>query len=199
MSRRKPPPKASRSAPRERLSPLGLVKAVFTHHVRLRREARGLTFVLEPQASPVAQAVLDAPLHRDQRALAMHAGLRTALDAAPGSRKVFRHLAAIEHHLWHRGALFIHDLPLSALERVREQLDGMARGAFGTALAPLRECIADAVSAQRRRELEQEMRLPPSSFFVDHKLQVSEATPSDFVEVAGDSVRPTETPAVWAS
>lgn len=176
-------PKKSRSV--AQLSPLGVVKAVFTHHVRLRREAQGLTFVLEPDAPASARANANAPLHNDQRALAMHAGLRAALDVAPGSRKVFRQLATIEHHLWHRGSLFIHDLPLSALERVREQLDGMARGAHGAALAPLRECIADAMKAQQRRQIEQEMRLPPSSFFVGHKIEVSEATPSDFVEVAG--------------
>jgi hypothetical protein len=196
MSRRSPPKPTPAAAP-ERLSALGLVKAVFTHHVRLRREARGLSFVLEAE-TPAAHARPDAPLHRDQRALAMHAALAAALDAAPRSRKVFRHLATIEHHLWHRGALFIHDLPLSTLQRLREQLESVARGAHIAALAPLRECIADAVKAQQRRQLEQEMRLPPSSFFVDHKLEVSEATPSDFIEVAGDS-RPTETPALWAS
>jgi hypothetical protein len=196
MARRRPPPPAAAS--RRVLSPLRLVKAVFTHHVRLRREARGLTFVLEPETPPSVSGRPEAPLHRDQRALAMHAGVRAALDAAPGSRKVLRHLATVEHHLWHSGALFIHDLPLSALQRVREQLERVAQPAFVKGLAPLRECVSDAVAAQERLLLEQEMRLPPSSFFVDHKLEVSEATPSDFAQVGGDS-RPTETPALWAS
>jgi hypothetical protein len=195
---RRPPPRKPAAAPRRALSPLALVKAVFTHHVRLRREARGLTFVLEPEPPARVRGGPDAPLHRDQRALAMHAGLHAALDAAPGSRKVLRHLATVEHHLWHSGALFLHDLPLSALERVRDQLDRVGQPTFAKGLAPLRDCVGDAIGAQQRLLLEQEMRLPPSSFFVDHKLEVSEGTPSDFIEVSADA-RVTETPAVWAS
>jgi hypothetical protein len=197
MSRRSKSKPRATAAPR--LSPLGLVKAVFTHHVRLRREARGLTFVLEAEATPAEKkAQPSAPLHRDARALAMHAGLAAALDAAPGSRRVFRHLATVEHHLWHSGALFIADLPLSALHRIREQIERVSQPALAKGLAPLRECVSDAIGSQERWEREQEMRLPPSSFFVDHKLEVSEAEglPSDF---ALSEPRATETPAIWGS
>lgn len=163
------------------LSPFGLVKAVFTHHLRLKRAPRGLVLVLEPQkpAAPPGQAT--AAPHKDAAALQMHADLGAALNAAPGSRKVFRHLAMVEHKLWHSGSLFLHDLPWSALQRVIEQLDGVSAAASSRGMALLRERLVDAIGVHKRLEREREMRAPPSSFFVDHKLEVIEATPTDFV------------------
>jgi len=179
------------------LSPLGLVKAVFTHHVRIKRAARGLVVVLEAETPLALPGRSSAAPHGDSAALAMHAGLSAALNAAPLSRQVFKHLAAIEHKLWHGGSLFLHDLPLSVLQRVIKQLDGVTGPSSTKGLALLRERLTDAIGTQQRLQREQEMRAPPSSFFVDHKLEVAEATPSDFAQAIDE--RATDVPPHWGS
>ena len=115
----------------------------------------------------------------------MHADLNAALKAAPGSRKVCKHLAMVEHKLWHSGSLFLHDLPLGASHRVIEQLDGVIGTLPARGLALLRE------------EREREMRAPPTSFFVDHKRELIEATPTNFVHAIDESA--TDVPAHWGS
>jgi len=161
-----------------------MLKAVFTHHLQVRRASRGLSVALEPQADGAGTASAAAP-HADQRALHMHAALRAALDAAPTSRKVFRHMAAVEHHLWRRGSLFLHDLSLPALQRTLEQLDGIAKPPLASGLAALRETVVDAIAAQNRLQRQNELLRPRSSFFVDHKLEVREASASDFARALG--------------
>ena len=179
------------------LSPLALIRAIFTHHVRIKRATRGLVVVLEPEPEKANAAAKRTPLHRDKRALEMHAALGAALDAAPGSRNVLRHLATVEHHLWKNGSLFIQDLPLPVLARTRDQLEGVIKPPFANGAKLLRNCLAEAVATQERLERERELRQPPSSFLVDHKLVVHEAEASDF-ERATDE-RATESPALWAS
>lgn len=185
------------AAARPSFSPFGLVKAVFTHHLRVKRAPRGLVLVLEPEkaVAPPGQAAV-AP-HKDAAALQMHADLSVALNAAPGSRRVFRHLAMVEHKLWKSGSLFLHDLPSAVLQRMIQQLDGVTAAASSRGLALLRERLVDAIGVQKRQQREQEMRAPPSSFFVDHKLEVSEATPTDFVHAIDELA--TDMPAHWGS
>jgi hypothetical protein len=165
---------------------LAALKAVFTHHLQLRREPRGLTISLQPDSDSSTQSSTPAAPHGDQRALVMHAALRAALDAAPASRKVFRHLATVEHHLWRKGTLFLHDLSLRALQRTVEQLDGVATPPLAPGLAALRECLVDAIAAQERLQRQEEMLQPRSSFFVDHKMEVQEASASDFARALGE-------------
>jgi hypothetical protein len=162
-----------------------MLKAVFTHHLHVRRETRGLTVSLEATPESPARAAQPVAPHDDQRALLMHAALRAALDAAPTSRKVFRHLATVEHHLWRKGTLFLHDLSLRALQRTVDQLDGVATPPLTPWLAALRECLVDAIATQERLQSQDEMLQPRSSFFVDHKIEVQEATASDFARAVG--------------
>jgi hypothetical protein len=82
--------------------------------------------------------------------------------------------------LSHSGSLFLHDLPLGVLQRVIEQLDGVIGTSSARGLALLRERLVDAIGVHKRLEREREMCAPPSSFFVDHKLEMIEATPTDF-------------------
>ncbi len=178
-------------------SPLSLIKAVFTHDVRLKREPRGLTFVLEPKGQPTLPGAPSEPTLGDPRALEMHTALRAALDATPVSRRVMRHLATVEHHLGKRSALFISDLSLEVLARVQEQLESVIKPPPAQGLVWLRECLADAVVTQQRLERERELRQPPSSFFVDHKMEVVEAAPSDFLRASDEQA--TQSPPHWAS
>lgn len=163
------------------------IKAVFTRPLQSRRRDDG-----GPSVAPEAQtdrsgheAAAVAP-HADQRALLMHSALRKALDAAPNSRKVFRHLATVEHHLWRRGSLFLHDLSLPALHRILEQLDGVANAPLASGLAALRESLVDTIAARERLQRQSELLQPRSSFFVDHKMEVREATVSDFDRALGE-------------
>lgn len=153
-----------------------------------RARARGLALVLEPDKPAAVPSQAGLAPQKDAAALQMHADLNAALKAAPGPRKVCKHLAMVEHKLWHSGLLFLHDLPLGALHRVIEQLDGV----IGT--LPARGL---ALLSEEREERERAMRAPPTSFFVDHKRELIEVTPTNFVHAIDESA--TDVPAHWGS
>ncbi len=144
--------------------------------------------MLEPNKPAAVPSQAGLAPQKDAAALQMHADLNAALKAAPGPRKVCKHLAMVEHKLWHSGSLFLHDLPLGALHRVIEQLDGV----IGT--LPARGL---ALLSEEREERERAMRAPPTSFFVDHKRELIEATPTNFVHAIDESA--TDVPAHWGS
>jgi hypothetical protein len=166
------PAKASRVP-----SPVELVKAVFTRHLRVKRSERGLEVVLEDQSAEPA-----APRIAPQ--VSMQAELRGLLDAQAGSRKVFRALAVIEYQLRKRDALFIHDLKLPALRETLRQLDGLVQRP-GAGLTALRTQLLDAIALRERLEKEDEERRPPSTFIGESKLQVGEGSLSDFDRALG--------------
>lgn len=162
------------------------LKAVFTRPLQGRRDDGSPS--VAPETKPERSAhedKLTAP-HSDQRALLMHAALRKALDGAPNSRKVLRHLATVEHHLWRKGSLFLHDLSLPALQRILEQLDGVASAPLESGLAALRGWLVDTIAARERLQRQNELLQPRSSFFVDHKIEVREASVSDFDRALGE-------------
>lgn len=185
MARRSDSAPSSQTPPTQPAAraPLSMLKAVFT---RARREDDSPSVASKSPADQAGQAEKAAAPHNDQRALQMHAALRKALDAAPNSRKVFRHLATVEHHLWRKGTLFLHDLSLPALQRIVEQLDGVAGAPLAPGLAALREWLVDTIAARERLERRNEMLQPRSSFFVDHKIEVREASVSDFDRALGE-------------
>jgi hypothetical protein len=131
-----------------------------------------------------ARPAADTP-HADPHALLMHPALRKGLDAAPNSRKMLRHLATVEHHLWRSGSLFLHDLSLSALQRILDQLDGVAGTPLESGLAPLRGWLVDTIAARERPQRQSELLQPRSSFFFDHKIEVREASVSEFDRALG--------------
>jgi hypothetical protein len=163
-----------------------MLKAVFTRPRQGAREDNGPSVTSEAPAGGTSQAEEAAAPHNDERALQMHAALRTALDAAPNSRKVFRHLATVEHYLWRKGTLFLHDLSLPALQRIVEQLDGVANPPLAPGLDALREWLVDTIAARDRLERNNELLQPRSSFFVDHRMEVREASLSDFDRAMGE-------------
>jgi hypothetical protein len=166
------------AAKAKRLSPVALVKAVFTQHLRLRRGDRGIEIVLgEPAAVETRW--------RDDEERAMQVELCALLDAQPGSRKVLRALAVVEHQLRRRGdALFIHDMKPAALRQTLRQLDAIAPSP-GRGIVGLRNRLNDALSLRERLAREDEERRPPSSFIGEGKLHVREGSLSDFESAFG--------------
>lgn len=167
------------AAKAKRLSPVALVKAVFTQHLQLKRGERGLEIVLgQPEPAP------RAAMHDDEER-AMSAELRALLDAKPGSRKVLRALAVVEHQLRRRGnALFIHDMKPAALKLTLREIDAVAP-THGRGIAGLRQRLLDALSLRERLAREDEERRPPSSFIGEGKLHVREGSLSDFESAFG--------------
>jgi len=113
----------------------------------------------------------------------MRIALTVLLDGAKGSRDAFRHLAAVEHDLGRKDGQgrFLFDVPADQVKIALRQLDGLIGGGKAVAaLTELRSCLADAIKSRQKHDLREELRQPISSFFVDDKLQVSEAALSEF-------------------
>ena len=83
----------------------------------------------------------------------MRSALTLLLDSVPGSRKVLRRLAAVEHGLGRKDAegRFLFDAPSERLKIVLRQLLLVAKPPPG--LAALRSCLLDAIKTQERAEL----------------------------------------------
>lgn len=187
-------------------SPLAWLKSALTHHLQVRRGARGLAVTLESQqerrarrareaprpAPREARAKERAPTHSDHRARSMHAALRQAFEAAPAVRRQMRHLATIGHHLERSGSLFVHDLSVPVLTRARRQLDALMPVPPLAGLEALRELLCEAIAAHEQRERQQEQRGAPasSSFLSDDKIEVREISPSDFDDASREPKPP---------
>ena len=77
-------------------------------------------------------------------------------------------------------------LSLPALQRILEQLDGVASAPLESGLAALRGWLVDTIAARERLQRQNELLQPRSSFFVDHKIEVREASVSDFDRALGE-------------
>jgi hypothetical protein len=163
---------------------VGLVKAVLTHHVKLRRDGRGVKLALEADADPRDITDAESVPGGDQDAVPMHDALRALLDGVPHSRSVLTHLAVIEHHLRRKGSLFIFDLPLHVARQALRQLDGLAVPPVDEGMAALRGRLADAIELRERLERHEKLNKPLSSFLVDHKLEVREVSLTSFDRAA---------------
>lgn len=118
----------------------------------------------------------------------MRAALSALLDGVPGSRAVLRHLAAVEHELGRkdREARFLTEAPLEQLLVVQRQLEGLIDKAPPPGLAALRLRLADSIRGREHAEELAARRQPVSSFFVDHKLQVTEGGLTDFDRLSAE-------------
>ena len=107
----------------------------------------------------------------------MRTALSALLDSVPGSRAVLRHLAAVE----------------------QRQLEGLIDKAPPPGLGALRLRLADSIRDREHAEELAAWRQPVSSFFVDHKLQVSEGGLTDFDRLSAEwsgvaGAKPPKTP-----
>jgi hypothetical protein len=188
----------SRPRSRRRLSPVGAVKAFFTHDVQVRREGRQLHLELVPRGTAPAEpprATGDTSTPRFDK-LPMAQALKAVLDAAPASRRTLRHLAAVERQLLRHGCLHLEKLSLPALEVLLRQLDALVEPPLSQPLGELRAQIAAALALLRRQTSEAARQREADAAVAAHmealsdllgeKLEVSEATPTDFDRAASN-------------
>jgi hypothetical protein len=184
---------------RRKLSPVGVVKAFFTHDVQLRRDGRNLHLELVPRGTAAPELARVAGNSAEPRFdnLPMYQALKALLDPAPDSRRTLRHLAAVERQLLRRGCLHLEKLTLPALEVLLRQFDGLVEPPLSQPLAELRAQIVAALALQRRQQQEAERaqqlaaaeaaaaeHMEALSALLGEKLEVSEGTPTDFQRVA---------------
>jgi len=118
----------------------------------------------------------------------MRTALTALLDSVAGSRKVLRHLAAVEHDLGHKDGQgrFLFNAPAERLTIVLRQLDDLLGAKPSPGLAALRVCLTDAIKTKQPDELQTSLPEPVSSFFGDHKPEVSEGCASDFDRIQAE-------------
>lgn len=167
-------------------SPMGLLKAVFTHHVKFEREGARVNVVLRKGTLAAAPRANAEVRDSDLQAVLMVGDLRALLDGAHGIRKVLRHLAAVEHHLKRRGPAAINELPLRVLHQAVRQLDSLAVPPVAPGLLKLRTLLLQAIGGQEEQTRQAGLLTPISSFLSEHKLQVQEGSLSDFDRIAAE-------------
>jgi len=145
----------------------GKVRVLFDNPAAAAREAQ-------------ARTAAEESLHR------MRTELTNLLDQHKASRRSLPHLAGLERALKARGAAALGKMPERVLKRALHQLEGLMTARGGTGLADLRARLVVAVTAVERIEAAAARNAGPTSFLADHKLQVSEASVTDFMRVAGD-------------
>ncbi len=117
----------------------------------------------------------------------MRTELTSLLDRHAASRRSLRHLAGLEHALNTRGLDAFGALPERILARASQQLEAVLTEPADAGLAELRSRIVVAQTAAEKVEAAAARNAGPSSFLTDHKLQVSEASVSDFMRVVAQS------------
>lgn len=160
--------------------PASLVKAVLTHHVKLRRDSGGLKLALEADSKARHGSDAAGAPDGDVDAALMREALRALLDGVPHSRTVLKHLAVIEHNLGRKGSVFLFDLSLHAARQALRQIDGLVMPPIGKGLAMLRSRLTDTIDLRERLDRQEKLSKPLSSFLVHHKLEVREVSVTSF-------------------
>jgi hypothetical protein len=132
-----------------------------------------------PKGAAAAPAASDAKHLRDE--------LKALLNRCPGAREVLPHLAGVEQALKTQGLAAFDSLPPRVLQRAATQLESVLAEPVSAAIAELRSRLCVALKNHEKAELAASRRAAPSSFLVDEKLQVSEASVSDFMKVMEES------------
>ena len=159
----------------------------FGKPLRIERSQGKLSVMLEGDAtSPHGKAEVDAAATSPEtQALLMRLDLQAHLDRCANSRKALPHLAAVEHGLERRGMRVFDELPLPLLRRAAGQLQGLAQEPVLEGLALLQARLDVAIVGREESVPVQCKPNALSSFFVEHKLQVTEASMSAFMRIAG--------------
>jgi hypothetical protein len=123
----------------------------------------------------------------DLQSMLVNTDLKALLDRAKGSRPVLKHLAMLEIRLRLEGAGAIDTLTPETLRKVIEQLEGVLPYPVPQGLAALRARLDVALLAREREEQARvaspptmPVGLAPSTFLNAEKLEVREASFTDF-------------------
>jgi hypothetical protein len=119
----------------------------------------------------------------------MRTELQDLLSHSPGARGVLLHLASMERALKTMGAAAFDGLPSFVLKRATDQLESVLPEPMGQGIAELRARMVRALAAHEH--------VPPPAttpahqpiYFSDEKLEVSEATVTEFMRVVEASER----------
>lgn len=137
--------------------------------------------------SPPGPACNDTAASDDIIAAAMARELGALLDTVPGSRRVLQHLAVLERALAEVGLEAIEKISPPVLEKAAAQLSGLPMPRQATALAQLLMAVRLIIEDRAQRERESQARPFLSSFLIDSKVSVGEASHSDFMRAVGES------------
>ncbi len=119
----------------------------------------------------------------DAAAQRMRDELKELFSRTRGAREVLPHLAGVEHALKTQGIAGLDGLPPRVLKRAATQLQSVLPDLVSEGLAELRTRLSKALSAHEDARVAIVRPARPSEFLTDEKLQVSEASVSDFMRV----------------
>lgn len=117
----------------------------------------------------------------DGTAQRMRSALKELLSLSPGAREVLPHLANLDHALKTQGLAAFDTLPARILKRASAQLQSVYPAKPGAGIVELRSRLAQVLDAQDQAPGRHGHGARPSSFLNEDKLQVSEASESDFM------------------
>lgn len=126
--------------------------AFFKHDLALKRDSGTLHLVLEarspapaaPKAKKGSRAEAAKLKEKQELALILEQ-IGALLDEVPETRSTLRYLVFVEQALQKKGLRALHKLPLSALQRALEQLEGLVTNWSPVGLASLRSKMAVAI------------------------------------------------------
>ena len=120
----------------------------------------------------------------------MRSELHGLLSLSPGAREVLPHLAGVERALKSLGAAAFDSLPSFVLKRAAMQLESVLPEPVGPGIADLRARLAKALAAHEQASAPTAAAAPPPPTYISNdKLQVSEATITEFMRVVEASQR----------
>ena len=162
-------------------------RGAFDKPLRIERTQGKLRVMLDDGATgtngkTAADSTATAP---EAQVWLMHLDLQAHLDRCSNSRAALPHLAALEQGLQRRGMRVFEELPLPLLRRAAGQLEGLAQDPVLEGFTLLQAHLDVAIVGREESIPVQCKPNALSSFFVDHKLQVTEASMSAFMRVAG--------------
>jgi hypothetical protein len=127
------------------------VSGIFRHDLVLKRGERGVEIALERRAAEGRRASRQQQREDEARRKAhaelelLLAQLKDLLDEIPESRGTLKQLVFVEHALQKKGLKALHRLPLPALRKALEQLEGLVTNWSPHGLANLRSKMAVAI------------------------------------------------------
>ncbi len=124
-----------------------------------------------------------APAHQEQR---LRQALRGVLDADARSRRVFTALARVELMLHQGGVEAVKQMPAPILAEALSQLEGLVADWSVPGLGALQRLLQlQVLAADESAPTQPATDVHPSDFHAASRLQVSDASVSDFMKAAG--------------